>query len=482
MKTQLLILCLFVSSLISAQSCLPEGINFTRQGQVDSFQINFPGCAHIEGAVSISDEVENLYALSVLQSVGRLWITGTQNLQSLAGLESLKTIDGQLMVFRNNKLESLGGLLNVTEVNGQMNIHGNNNLTEIGMSSLRTVSGPFELSSNSTLRDLKGLTSLIEMGHNCTIVGSPLKTLDGLNNLSSISGALHIEGTSLHSIAALQSLTSIGGYFRLESNGSLTSLDGLEQLESINGLFSIRDNPSLTSIAGLSNLQQVDGVITLIHLPGLLSLEGLESLTEVEGIQLYNLDLITDLTGLSSLKNVHGNLEIVRNDLLASLEGLDSLEAVNGHLLIDHNLNLRDVSSLEEVTHLGSLSILYNAELSLCNAMGICQHIASGGISEVGGNPAVCQNENEILQSCITGIEENDPDPIKIYPNPTTGYVTIEGIGEDSKGWITDCAGRFVGDLVNPHHQLDLNHLQTGMYLLFINTNGHITSRRVIKI
>ncbi|MBK6994712.1 MAG: hypothetical protein IPH31_07220 [Lewinellaceae bacterium] len=33
-----------------AQSCLPNGIQFQRQGQIDSFTLNYPGCTVIEGA------------------------------------------------------------------------------------------------------------------------------------------------------------------------------------------------------------------------------------------------------------------------------------------------------------------------------------------------------------------------------------------------------------------------------------------------
>ncbi len=32
-----------------AQPCLPEGITFTTQAQIDNFQINYPGCTEIEG-------------------------------------------------------------------------------------------------------------------------------------------------------------------------------------------------------------------------------------------------------------------------------------------------------------------------------------------------------------------------------------------------------------------------------------------------
>jgi len=47
----------FTFHLISVypQSCLPEGIIFETQFQIDSFQINYPGCTEIEGIVKIGD-------------------------------------------------------------------------------------------------------------------------------------------------------------------------------------------------------------------------------------------------------------------------------------------------------------------------------------------------------------------------------------------------------------------------------------------
>ena len=33
--------------------CLPQGIIFTIQAQIDSFQVNYPGCTEIEGYVEI---------------------------------------------------------------------------------------------------------------------------------------------------------------------------------------------------------------------------------------------------------------------------------------------------------------------------------------------------------------------------------------------------------------------------------------------
>ena len=86
-KLSLLIihLMIFQAALIS-QSCLPEGIIFETQSQIDSFQINYPGCTDIEGHVNIQgDNITGLDGLNVLESVGGLRIWNVQNLNSLNG-------------------------------------------------------------------------------------------------------------------------------------------------------------------------------------------------------------------------------------------------------------------------------------------------------------------------------------------------------------------------------------------------------------
>lgn len=68
-----MLLCLLLSGVTNmyAQSCLPDGITFTTQAQIDSFQINYPGCTEIEGSVDIySDDIQNLQGLSVVTSIG----------------------------------------------------------------------------------------------------------------------------------------------------------------------------------------------------------------------------------------------------------------------------------------------------------------------------------------------------------------------------------------------------------------------------
>jgi len=77
MKKIILVVFILVIIQLTAfsQSCLPLGITFHTQGEIDSFQVNYPGCTVIEGDVFIGDygggsNINNLVGLNVLKSVG----------------------------------------------------------------------------------------------------------------------------------------------------------------------------------------------------------------------------------------------------------------------------------------------------------------------------------------------------------------------------------------------------------------------------
>ena len=93
--------CSLFTVHLYSQPCLPEGITFYTQAQIDSFQINYPNCTEIEGDVSIyGDEITNLSGLSVLTSIlGDLKIGkpfGGTSLTNLSGLDNVTSIDGNL--------------------------------------------------------------------------------------------------------------------------------------------------------------------------------------------------------------------------------------------------------------------------------------------------------------------------------------------------------------------------------------------------
>ena len=81
----------FQNSLFS-QACLPNGIIFSYQSEIDNFQSNYPGCTEIEGDVVINGgpSITNLNGLNVLQSIGgSLTIYQCYELTSLTGLDAI---------------------------------------------------------------------------------------------------------------------------------------------------------------------------------------------------------------------------------------------------------------------------------------------------------------------------------------------------------------------------------------------------------
>jgi hypothetical protein len=112
-KFYTILIALFLTSSASAQSCLPEGITFITQTEIDSFLVNYPGCVVIEGNVLIKggNSIVDLSGLSGLTSVGgNLAISYSYLLTSLSGLNNLTSIGGDLNIFGNDLLTSLTGL------------------------------------------------------------------------------------------------------------------------------------------------------------------------------------------------------------------------------------------------------------------------------------------------------------------------------------------------------------------------------------
>ena len=90
----------FIQTIPFAQSCLPEGITFSSQSEVNNFQTENPDCSEIEGDVVISgSDITDLSGLSVITSIGgNLEICYNTILTNLTGLDSLTTIGKHLYI------------------------------------------------------------------------------------------------------------------------------------------------------------------------------------------------------------------------------------------------------------------------------------------------------------------------------------------------------------------------------------------------
>ena len=215
----ILIFCQFTASSQTRIPCLAEGIEFNTQSQVDSFQINHPGCTEIEGYVFISGP----------------------NITNLNGLNVLASIGGSLTIDHNDTLTVLSGLDNLTSIGEDFNIWYNDAMTS-----------------------LMGLDNLTSTGEGLYIFGNDaLTSLSGLSNLTSIGGGLVIQFTSLTSLSGIDNVTSIGGRdLYVRNNDFLISLIGLDNIDaaSIKDLW-IYNNNSL-------NTCEVQSICEYLAIPG----------------------------------------------------------------------------------------------------------------------------------------------------------------------------------------------------------------------
>jgi hypothetical protein len=241
MKRIIILLCTMLAiSNANAQGCLPNGIIFTSQEMIDSFQTNYPGCTKIEGDLFIKgweSDITNLNGLNVLTSTG-------------SGLN----------IQDNDALTSLTGLNNIDSIGGMLEISDNYHLTSLtGLESLTAIGDALYVDNNISLTSLTGLDGLTSIGGVCSIVeNDSLTSLTGLESLTSIGLFLDITyNSSLITLSGLEGLTTIGSSFFIQNNYELTSLTGLEGLIAIGNDFTILENINLVTLNGINNLTSI---------------------------------------------------------------------------------------------------------------------------------------------------------------------------------------------------------------------------------
>jgi len=225
--------------MIYSQSCLPDGITFSNQVQIDSFNYNYPGCHEIEGNVHITGgDIANLYGLNEITKVnGNVLIGNADSLINLEGLNNLCEIGGQLWIGYygpdgNMSLESFSGLERLKTIGQGLVVVQNPKIENfIGFDSLRYVYN-LEIGPNEKLNSLIGLLSLDTIDYGLIIAGT--ESLTDLNGLSNLSFVNH--------------------YIEIKFNDSLTNLYGLDSLNenSIDYHLDIYNNPKLSQCNAIS--------------------------------------------------------------------------------------------------------------------------------------------------------------------------------------------------------------------------------------
>ena len=361
----LLVVCHFE---VVSQPCLPEGITFSTQSQVDSFPINYPNCTEIEGDVFIQgDEIVNLWGLSVVSEIGGMLNINTRRLKTLEGLESLQYIHGDLRVRSNDSLMSPKGLEGLVSVGDDFWFSGNYSMTTMsGLEHLTSIGGYFISEYNYLLPDFEGLNLLSSIGENFEIRGHDvLKDFSGLDSLAYIGGCVIVRfNDSLSSFDGLNNLQYIGECLLIEDNPMFLDMTAIGNLNTIGTVLSVVENPLLVSLEGLEGIKSINRYIEIYNCPLLRDLGGLDSLNFVaESLTIHGIDSLIDFTGLNNLCRIDGGFVIEKNINLQSFAGIENLSYVGSSLKIYDNDKVQDLTGFENLDTLGGLNISGNSSL-----------------------------------------------------------------------------------------------------------------------
>lgn len=392
MKRRFLLIFLFLFPYLTfSQGCLPDGINFMSQSQIDNFPSNYPDCDSILGGLYVSGE----------------------SITSLDSLAQIKYVGGDVLIQICPNLNSLSGLNNITKIAGAYYLQYCNEIHDLsGLESLKIVGNNFYFDYTSKITNFYGLENLEQIGGGLAIHQMyGLKSFNGLGNLRKINqGISMVLNDSIQDFSGLQNLDTIGDGLYITANSELRDLNGLENLSSFNGDIAITSNNKLTDIYSLSGFNHINVDTVIINENPLLSncninllcdlinispekanindnAIGCNSPTEIkeicnylgcfpDGINFYsqqdidNFILenpnctkiegsvhindtidgnIKNLHGLSNINSIGGYVYIIENDSLYDFSGLENLDSIGWHFFVKDNNHLSSIAQLESL-------------------------------------------------------------------------------------------------------------------------------------
>jgi len=466
------------------QSCLPNGISFTTQEQIDSFAINYPGCTEVLGDVVIDgdfqDLITNLDGINSLSIIrGNFQLEKTRELYNLAGLDSLAIVEGILKIELNLQLNDISALANVNpDFISELYISANPDLSICDY--------PFicDYMENGGILEIKGNEWNCEQNRIYRECGIPaicppynmmFESQEDVDifpvlypECTALSAGLGIKEfpinvTPITDLSPLSQLTAIESYLWITSNNSLINLNGLHNLTHIGGNLTIQYNQQLESLQGLQNLSHIGGELKIIAQDSIPNYSGLENLQILGGgLRIYDNDKLTDITALSNLTSaIDGRLSVTGNNRLFSLEGLHNIDLSNVTNLIVHN----------------------NYLLSGCHFENICQYIENGGQTFIFDNSPPCKNVQTILENCL--VPTNTPNlypDLAILPNPNTGTFQVENIPRGTYNLLNTKGQLIQSGQLEDGTLIDISHTAQGVYFIQMIIDEQIVTRRIVKL
>ena len=496
-------------AVISSQTCLPNGIIFEKQNEIDSFPINFPGWQLIHGPVTIQgDGITNLEALSNIISIqGNLLIQNTAALTSLHGLHNLTdigggirildnqllsdlsafslldTINGDLWIVANTQLQDMVGFENVTKIKDSIRIANNPQLSSLNLN-LKSGVSQITIINNSRLKHLYGFEDItFQTGGIKILYNDSLQDFHGFDNLSILRSDLFIDGNPMAiDFSGFNKLKEVGGL--IITNMPCKNLTGFSSLERIRGNFEIGLTDNMESFQGVPVLQKIDEIFNIYKAGRFKTFDGLNQLEEVRKLWIEKNDSIVSLQGLNGLKTIGTFLKIKDNPLLQDLSALLGAIGLDDQILISGNENLQSLYGLDNlcISPIVQYIIEDNPNLSICNNPCLCTHLLQGGPNSINGNSPGCNTSTEIIASCTVSNQDPDLPELHVRPNPANQFIEITGLnGFPFDFTIIDMLGNNIQKGSSDLSHINIQKLPIGIYMIVINDGEIMVSDRFVK-
>lgn len=349
------------------------------------------GDAPLAGFVTVNSAADLSALDGVTEVTGTLRLEGF-DLETLPPLPDLACV-GRLVISSPGLLTSLAGLDSLVEVKGEVFMVGVAAIpTFEGLHRLRRVRGNFSLQSTTNGRpDLQGLESLRWVEGDMYLRIEHATSLQGLESLEAVQ-RLELYNSQVTSLDGLASLIRVGGFEPWPYKGEVrvTDNDALLDISALGPALAASPNTDLivarnSALVDLDGLQAVTSLrsVRLDRNDGLTTLHGLQGLTSTQSLVIEENDALVSLNGLGLQQT--GYLLLKRNDLLASIQGLEGLTTAGVALGYERAIDIEENSSLTSLEGLHNLSgssvlkltVLDNDQLSDLAGLGGLQQLES---------------------------------------------------------------------------------------------------------
>ena len=331
---------LYCCSFSFSQSCLPQGIRFKTQSEINSFPADYPNCTIIESDLEVgvstlpgnnNPPLKNLLAFSQLTEIkGDLIINSFTNIVDFKGFENLTKIGGNLYVGDGFQMNSFEGLNSLDSIMGYLYI------------------------KKSEITVLNQLLSLKYIGGSIIIDNAPVTDLS-IPNLNHIGGLRLNDCFMLEELSGFHNITEMNNLV-FDGVNNLSVITGFTSLTKIRNELSFQGQHSLSDVGGISSIDSVGNLRFLSVTP---EIPTFPNITEV-GDLVYDDNNQLDLTELPKLDTIHNNLDIINNYYVKNILWGQNIKAIKGGLRISNNKNLERIEGLENVDSLKDLTIIEN--------------------------------------------------------------------------------------------------------------------------